>query len=622
MKFDFPNLDGRTVAADTESTGLCWWKNDELFGVAIAYREREAGEMVTHYFDVRYPEVRHWMADAFTKVKLWVNHYIKHDAHFMREAGFDFPADRLSCTMIREALIDENKYEYGLDALSHKYLNYGKVDVWEELAAMFGGNATKQVQILNLAQAPEELVARYAKQDAANALLIWERQEAIIERESLRQIERVEMRLLEVIISLEQHGVRVDLELALRNHKKLHGMIREMQARLNTLAGFPVNVNSSLQKKVVLGVHQREDGHWYTKDNLKLEKTDPSKTHPKGQAKLDSVRMQQSSLPEAQLLVDIAGHIKARDTFLEQYMLNLSHNGLVHASFNQSRTEDGNGIYTGRISISEPALQQIHKRNKVMAAIVRACFIPTPGSEWWCFDWSQMDFRIFAHFLNDYRINEMYKLDRHTDFHKLVAGLTGLPRDRDQRTGGANAKQINLACVFGMGPGELAKQCNLPYTVSTKGYLIPGPEAKALFAKYHDNIPGVRTLQNSVESVAKSRGYITTQLGRRIRFPGGRGAHKAAGLLYQATAADAMKIKMIDTHNYLKSCNGYQGRLMMTVHDEFDLDMQPQGPKSTVKRDLTHILESFNSDSDSPVKFRVPIIADFGSGVNWHEASK
>ncbi len=602
-----------------------------MFGIGLAYRAIEGdlgSSIITHYFDTRHPEVAAWMETALAEVKLWVNHYIKYDCHMMRESRYHYPRSRISCTMVREALIDENNYEYGLERLSWKYLGRGKRDIWARLAEIFGGPPDKDHQILNLQNAPEGLVSEYAQEDARNALEIHEAQDKVIRAEDLDRVYQLEMRLLTCIIDMERDGVRVDLDRAQQAHKDLNKRVWELQRQLDRMVGRPVNVNSPLQTKQILGVHRKADGYWYTGDNLKLESNAPSATEikkalaeerdPVGTPSLDSIKMQQCKIPEAQIIVDIRGLMKARDTFIETYMLKMSHEGYIHASFNQTRTEDGNGIYTGRISISDPALQQIHKRNKVMAAIVRACFIPDDGTEWSCHDWSQMDFRLFAHFLNDLRINAMYEKDRKTDFHTLVSNLTGLPRDRDQKTGGANAKQINLACVFGMGAGELAKQCSLPYTVSTKGYLVAGPEAKALFGKYHSNIPGVRKLQSSVESVAKSRGYIRTQLGRRIRFPDGYGSHKAAGLLYQATAADAMKLKAVELTEFLASQREYVGRLQCLVHDEFDSNLSPDFLRSPELADMTALLERFDGD----IKFRIPIVADHGYGPNWWEASK
>lgn len=609
----FPNLDGRVVALDTESTGLSFI-HDKLFALSIAFRG-ENNKLESYYFDLRRGQALQWAQLAFKNVKTVFGHYFKHDMAFCREAKILIPRARVDCTMIREFLIDENKYTYSLDDLGMKYFERKKLDIWPELAAMFGGKPDKETQAPNLWRAPFELVEKYALIDASLCFEIYEVQEPILIREDLGRIHKVERELLPVVVDMERGGVPTDPKRARIASNDMTKIIYTKQKELNVIAGYEVNANSPPQTKKLLGVHQRDDGHWYTADNLKLEKT------ATGAASLDQVRLQQCTLPAAQLIADLRGFIKARDTFLNTYILEKSHNGIIHASINQTRTEDGNGIYTGRLSISDPALQQIHKRNKALAAIVRACFIPDDDCDWVCFDWSQKDFRVFAHFLNDVRINEAYATDANMDFHALVSGITGLPRDRDQKTGGANAKQVNLACVFGMGPGELAKQCNLPYTVSKAGYLVAGAQAKEMFAKYHNAIPGVRKLQNSVESVAKKRGYIRTMLGRRVRFPNGRGAHKAAGLLYQTTAADAMKVKLVELHKLIEDTSDWPSRLMVCVHDEFDVSVDKSAQGSEWYDEMRHLLERFDGNL-TPMKYRIPIRADFGSGPNWWEASK
>lgn len=616
----YPDLEGRVVAFDFETTGTSWFR-DKAFALSMAYYDFYLNEYVANCYDLRDPRQLAYCRTALRRVDVAVAHFAKFDTHFARETRIEVPRDRIECTMIREALIIENLYDYSLNTVGFKYTGEEKADIWPELARLFGGSPTKDAQILNLSRAPFDLVSTYANQDAVLCLKVWYDQAAKLEEEELWPVHDMEMRLLQVVVNMEKRGVLVDIGRAEEASATLTRMLNEEQYKLNKLAGYQVNANSGPQAHKLLGVHKRDDGEWYTADGLKLEKTDPSKKFPEGQASLDSVKMQQCKIPAADSIVKIRGLLKARDVFVNTYMLEMNHNGYIHASINQTRQEDGAGVYTGRFSITEPALQQIHKRNKAMAAIIRACFIPERGLEWWCYDWSQMDFRMFAHFLNDLRINAVYAADPNTDFHTTAANLTGLPRDRDQKTGGANAKQVNLACVFGMGAGELAKQCNLPYTKSKKGYLLPGPEAKTMFDKYHNAIPGVNKLRRSVESVAKSRGFVRTQLGRRIRFPGGRGAHKGAGLIYQSNAADAMKIKLIEVEDFLQSQPGAENGLRLTVHDEFDMMLDPALRERGVGEEIKHLLERFDGEL-TPLKFRIPIRADFGYGGDWWQASK
>jgi DNA polymerase-1 len=286
----------------------------------------------------------------------------------------------------------------------------------------------------------------------------------------------------------------------------------------------------------------------------------------------------------------------------------------VHASINQTKTEFDAGTITGRFSVTEPALQQIHARDKRLAEIVRSLFLADPGQKWGSYDYSQIDFRCFAHYVKDPAMLDQYALDPGVDFHKLVANLVGVPRNRDEKTGGANAKQINLAMVFGMGQGALAREMGLPYTLDKRGYYKAGEEAQAVFDKYHKTIPGVQQLRDQVEAVAKKRGYILTPLGRKLRFPDGEGAHKAAGLLFQGAAADIIKYKMIEMYDMFK---GTDSRLMLTVHDECCVSMGSFANDAHI----LELLQRFDGDI-TPMKFRVPIMCKSGIGEDWFDASK
>lgn len=614
MTPNFPStslvLSRPACAVDVETTGLTWWK-DKIFGISLSWFNDDQ-TVGSFYGDIRDPTTRRWFADHLPRMRKVINHYIKFDVHMLREAGLKIPQN-YECTMIRETLLDEHQYDYSLDRISWKYLGHGKQDIWPELAKIFGGNPTRDVQALNLHRAPFELVERYANIDTSNALRVWAMQEPLLAGDELGDIHALEMRLLRAVVDMERGGVRVDTDRAEASIPALDAEIDRQQTELERLVGRPVNANSNPQAKEILGVHQKEDGTWWTKDGVRLEPTESGKS-----GSLKTEKLYQCTMPEAKYIAEIRSMIKARDVFLQKYILGMSHNGYIHANINQTRTETGDGTYTGRFSITEPALQQIHKRNKKMAAVIRACFIPDEGCEWGCYDWSQKDFRMFAHYLNDPKINAVFSANPAADFHRTVADITGLPRDRDEKTGGANAKQMNLAMVFGMSAGRLAKECFLPYSVNEKGYLVAGPEALELFAKYHTTIPGAERLKKDVASVARSRGYIRTQLGRRIRFPDGNDAYKAAGILYQGQAAESMKYKICELWDLLQSREG--GRLALVVHDEYDV-MLALGRNRALDTDIKDLLQRFDGDK-TVLKYRVPILADFGLGVNWWEASK
>jgi DNA polymerase I-like protein with 3'-5' exonuclease and polymerase domains len=598
---------------DTETTGLDWWK-DTVFGVSISAADRD------WYWDIRRePEALSWLREEIPRVKRLAAHHAKFDWHFARELGIHFPEGRVVCTMIRAALIDEHRLTYDLDSLGKDCVGVGKdTSIYQELADLFGGKPTKHAQIANLPRAPVAMAARYAKQDTRTGLMLLRWQEDQIERQDLGRVHDLEMRLLPAIVRMEHGGVRVDVSRAERAVVEIDKRAREGQKALDRMAGFPVNPNPSSSIHKLFDPKESRDAAgnkiWTLNDGTIALPTDA------GKASIDAACLRRMKHPAAAGILDLRKMLKARDTFLKGHVLGNHHDGVIHANINQTKSEGDVGTGTGRLSINGPALQQIPKRDKDMAAIVRAVFVPDYDQDWVCNDWAQMDFRIFAHYVNDADMLQMYRDDPTTDFHQLTAGMTGLPRS-PRFAGDPNAKQINLGLVFGMGQGTLAEEMGLPFTIEPNGrggtWKKPGPEAEQVFETYHANVHGVRDLLRDASSVAKSRGYVKTAMGRRIRFPRGMFVHKAGGLIFQGTAADALKIKLVELDQYMQTLDG-DARLLLNVHDEFDHSIAPH--RKDIREEINHIVTQFGPGDVLPL--RVPVLTDQGIGPDWHEASK
>lgn len=606
---DFPDLSRFThFAIDVEATGRVWHR-DTMFSISITTPDR-----VSYYWDLRdRPDALQWAKKELPKARHWIAHNAKYEFHMLREAGIHMNPAAVECTMIREALLDEHMLSYDLDSVGHRETGIGKDEtIWQELADLFGGKPTKDAQIGNLPKAPPKLVGRYANRDSLLALQVWEVQNKKLHEQDLMRVYEVEKRLLPVLVDLEHRGVRVDIDRAEKAVSQIDKEAKLTQQHLNELAGFPVNPNpsGSIHKLFAPKWNGRV---WVANDGTLLGKTDS------GAASLNADALRAMKHPAAAMILELRQLIKLRDTFLLGHVLGHHKNGTVHANFNQTRSENDKGTGTGRLSVNGPALQQIHKRNAKTAAIIRACFVPDDGQEWNCRDWSQMDFRVFAHYVNEERMNEAYAKDPDTDFHQMVADATGLPRKPTPGRKG-NAKQINLGLVFGMGQGKLAHEMGLPFTIEVgdngREYMKAGPEAEAVFDQYHRSVPGVRKFLRHASSIAKERGYVKTIMGRRIRFPGGQFTHKAGGLVFQGSAAEALKVKICEVHDFLK---GTDGRLMLNVHDEFDSSL----PTGDTKLDagIKEIVECFDGVK-TPIKFRIPIRSSVGKGPNWWEASK
>lgn len=606
----FPRIDRvERLAIDTETTGLKWWE-DRLFGISIAVPE------FSGYWDVRTnPGVIDWLRDLIReeRVGIWTNHNMKFDYHFLREAGVVLPLDRLDCTMVRAALINEHEPTYALDFLARKYCGQKKEDeIYEELARLFGGRATRNVQMPNLHRAPESVVAKYAIQDAVVALALDTWQAGEIERQGLQQVHQLERELLPVILDMEEQGVRVDVELAEKAVRGLTRRIDEAQGDLNRMAGFEVNPNPSGSIADLFKPTLGEDNEWYLIDGTRADKTDG------GKASINADCLRRMKHPAAKTILDLRKMLKTRDTFLSGHILGHQHDGIIHCNYNQTKNDAEAGTGTGRLSVTNPALQQIPSRDQHIKSLVRPIFKPDFGADWLGLDWSQFEFRVANHYGQVPAILQAYKDNPQLDFHQLVSDMTGIPRNA-QYAGGPSSKAINLGLAFNMGSGRLAQECGLPYTEEEgpngNVFLKAGPEAMALFEKYHAANPGMRNTAMKASGIAKERGFVHSVMGRHIRFPGGQFVHKASGLIYQATSADCMKVKLIELHRYLrtKEC----GRLLLTVHDEVGISLDHDAKDEA--QEIARIYTTFDG-SECPIHLRVPITCDWGIGDNWFTA--
>ena len=606
----FPRIEhAKVLVIDTETTGLDWWC-DKLFGISIAWDDQSA------YWDVRQdPQVIQWLQDLIReeRVGTWVGHNIKFDYHFLREAGVTLPPERIDCTMIRGALINEHEPTFSLDFLARKYAGMQKdEEIYAELAALFGGRATRNVQMPNISRAPIRIVSKYAIQDAVVTLALYNWQQAEIERQDLYRVHSLERDLMPVIIDMEEQGVCVDVERAERAVRELTLRVDREQSALNSLAGFEVNPNPSGSITELFKPERGEDGEWYLVDGTRADKTEG------GKASINAECLRRMKHPAAKMILDLRKMMKTRDTFLKGHILGHHHDGIIHCNYNQTKNDAEAGTGTGRLSVTNPALQQIPSRDKDIKSLVRPIFIPDVGASWLGMDWSQFEFRVANHYGNVPAILSAYASNPDLDFHQLVSDLTGIPRNA-QYAGGPSSKAINLGLAFNMGSGRLAQECGLPYTEEEgpngNTYLKAGPEALAMFEKYHAANPGMRNTSQKASSLAKERGFVHSMLGRHLRFPGGQFVHKASGLIYQATSADCMKQKLIELHTYLNT-HGC-GRLLLTVHDEVGISLDNDSKEHA--DEIARIYTTFDG-VECPIKLRVPITCDWGTGADWYQA--
>ena len=513
-------------------------------------------------------------------------HNAMYDVCFIRAAGLKINGTIVD-TMIAGSLVNENRFRYDLGSLGRDYLGKGKNEaVLTETAKQWGIDPKSEMFKL-----PAMYVGEYAERDAELTLELWQEMKKQMVAEEVTSIFDLETELFPCLVDMRFLGVRVDIEAAHRLKEKLLTEEKECLLKVKKETGVDTQIWAA-----------RSIAKVFEKLRLPFDRTEKTNS-----PSFTKNFLQNHSNPIVKQIARAREINKAHTTFIDT-ILKHEHKGRIHAEINQLRSDQG-GTVTGRFSYSNPNLQQIPARNKELGPMIRSLFIPEQGCEWGCFDYSQQEPRLVVHYAaldRLYGVDEVltaYK-DGEADFHQIVAEMADIPRSQ--------AKTINLGLFYGMGKNKLMAELG-----------INEDKAKDLFKQYHNKVPFVKTLMDSVMRKAANNGRIRTWLGRRCRFdlwepnqygihkalpheaalaehgPGIRRAYtyKALNRLIQGSAADMTKKAMVELHK-----EGITPHIQ--VHDELDISVSDNADK------IKEIMES-------SVNLEVPIKVDFEYGKNW-----
>ena len=528
-----------------------------ILGAAVSDGER------SWYFENR-PGLFEWLNQYHNKD--WVFANALYDTDFAHYHGLTITGN-IYDVQVAEPLLDEYEQSYSLDSLAFKYLGETKkkssLDEWVTAHGL-KGDARKY-----LAEMPVEMVAEYAKQDALLTYRIFEKQEPLLLEHGLWDVFMLETDLLKVLLLMKTTGVRIDEAKIEQTIAAVTEQCFRTQDALDELAGQSVNVNSSKQLAEVF----RQLGYSFGF----TDKGSPSFT-------AEFLEAQNHEL--AQMIVQVRQLLKLDGTFLtglKRFIVN----GRIHTSFHPLRS-DRYGTISGRLSASQPNLQQIPARQPAAKKAVRGLFIPEDGCLWAKMDYSQIEQRLLVHYARGVGAKEMQAMYREfpeTDFHTETAKRAGI----DRRI----AKTINFGINYGMGARKLAR---------TLG--VEESEAYEFLNDYHRRLPFLKETFNQVQNVFVQRGYIKTISGRQARYTGDK-PHVALNRLIQGSAADVMKKALVDAYKA-----GLFDVLVphLTVHDEIDVSVPEHGEEAL--NELKRIFES-------AYEFRVPLLVDIEKGLTW-----
>jgi DNA polymerase-1 len=528
---------------------------------------------------------------------------LSYDLGFLNAAGVQVGGP-LYDIQIAEPLLNENRFQYGLDVLAKDYLGVGKVD--DELDEFLKKNFGRKNPKGNIWRAPPEIVAPYAIGDIDLPLRIFAKQKVELEKQGLWKLFEMEIKLTRMLVAMRKRGVRVDLPKAERMMEELTKKQEELEKEVKRQSGFSVNVWAAKSLAPVFD----EMGVPYPR----TPKTDaPSITKE---------FLEACEAPIAKLILEIRQLDKLRGTFLRGSILERHYKGRVHCQFHPLKGDNG-GAVSGRFSSSNPNLQFISVRTE-LGKEVRSVFIPDEGQDMWDADFSQIEYRLMVHDAASLKLPgsaevvAAYLRDSKTDFHQVVAEMAKIDRNR--------AKTINFGIAYGEGKAKLA--ASLGMTMK---------EVEALLDDYHSRAPFMKPLSKMSSGKAGKDGLIITLLGRRRRFDSWviekrnretgekeaiilrhyvRGAkraftHKALNARIQGSAADIMKKAMVDIMD--SGVMDVLGVPQITVHDELVGSVPRTKKGKEAVKEVVHLMENC-------VKLAVPLIVDCKTGANWREA--
>lgn len=532
---------------------------------------------------------------------------LMYDVGWLRQEGVNVKG-KLHDVQFAEALLDETS-KVNLDALGRKYCGIGKdVDLLKDWCMGYYGSGVLNWR-KDIHRAPVSLVGAYGEMDAELPLRVIKQQYPLLANEGLINLFDMENKLIRLLLDMRFAGVSIDIPYAEQLRGTFIDEEKEVQARIDRMVGFAVNVNApdSLAKA-------------FKHLDLSFPRTE------KGAPSFVKDFLENHDHEFANAITELRTIAKLRGTFVESYMLDANVNGKVYGQFHPLSGTDG-GTKTGRFASSGPNLQNIPIRTKA-GKLIRKAFIPDAGHlQWRKYDYSQIEYRFLAHYAVGQGADDIrakYSSDPNTDYHQavteLIHMLAGILLERSP------TKNINFGLIYGMGLDKMAKDLNLALE-----------KAKELIAAYHKGVPFAKETMRQTMDSANELGYNLTVLNRRTRFnlyePDGWGVkgfampyaqavqrygavkranlYKALNYKLQGSAADMMKAGMVKC--YEDGIFDATGIPRLTVHDE--LDFSDMGGRDEAFREMQHVMQTI-------IPLRVPVLFGCDKGPNWGDAKE
>ncbi len=576
----------KEFAFDTETDSLDALSAN-LVGIALSASQGQAyyipvGHTESPEMNLPSDEVREILSPLMKNPRIQkIAQNFKYDLQVMERAGYTIAPISFD-TMLASYIVNPSARGHNLDSLALEHFDHKMIPISDLI-----GSGKKQK---SFATVDPETASRYAAEDADYTYRLRGVFAPKIEEKKLSRLYYdIELPLIAVLSRMETAGIKIDTGFLKKLSRDMQIEMEKTTGAIYDLAGHEFNIKSTQQLSKIL----------FEELKLPTKRKTAKKTGYSTDVRVLEELSAIHPLPRAVLEYRQINKLKSTYVDAIPNMVNPA-TGRVHTSFNQAVTA------TGRLSSSDPNLQNIPVRTETGREI-RKAFIPADDNHSLLVaDYSQVELRILAHYSDDKNLIKAFKDGE--DIHaRTAAEVYGVAIEKVTSEQRRAAKTANFAVIYGVSAYGLSQQTELNLT-----------ESKSFIDTYFERYPNIRKYMDDTISMARSEGYVTTLMGRRRYLPEINSDNfqvrqfaerTAINTPIQGTAADMIKMAMITIDKAMASM---KSRMVLQVHDELVFDAHND--------ELDQLKRLVNKHMSGAIKLKVPVVVDIGSGSNWLEA--
>lgn len=554
-----------------------------LIGIAFSWEAHKAYYIPIEQDRIQAEKKLSYLKNFFLDASvLKLGHQLKQDAKLLNSYQLKFTAPIFDSSLAHYLVNPDMRHD--LTVLSETYLNYSPMS----LEDLIGKGRSK----IAISESPIEKQTTYCCELADLSLQLSDHfQTELKQADTLKLYNDIELPLLMVLSSMELEGINLDVDFLNNLKEDLNCDILNLEKKIYELAGEEFNISSPKQLGDIL----------FDKLNL-VDKPKKTKTGQYSTAE-DVLNYLAKDHEIISKVIEYRGLSKLKSTYVDALPEQINpKTHRVHTEYSQTVAA------TGRLSSINPNLQNIPIRTE-RGRQIRKAFIPrNEDFILMAADYSQIELRIIAALSQETTMIESFQ--RGEDIHTSTAAkVFGVPIEEVTREQRSNAKTVNFGIIYGVSAFGLSNQTDLSRS-----------EAKELIETYYQTYPKLKAYMNNQVNFARDHGYVSTVLGRRRYLKDinnnnaivrGAAERNAINAPIQGSAADIIKIAMIQIHNLLEAGN-YKSKMLLQVHDELVFDLH--------KEERDTLAPLIKKEMENAFKLSVPLIVDMGYGDNWLQA--